>query len=177
MENLIIYQLIKTFESIEEAIEYENQILTEMNVLNNDEWLNESICGLTKWTKEKIEKRRKTNENKLNSYNRKQIEIDNIVFNSMTEAAEYYNISRMTLNRWIEEKRINFEKKNKEVKVRGIVFPSLRKAAEYYNTNRYTIKKWINGNKISKRKTKKVKIDNVIFQSTKDAAYFYKTKY
>ena len=47
----------KTFESIEEAIEYETKVLTEMDVLNNDEWLNQNISGAiiqTEETKRKI---------------------------------------------------------------------------------------------------------------------------
>ena len=87
----------KTFNSIGDAIDYENRILIEMDVSNNDEWLNRvSNFKSLSLSKEKHPLYG------IPSTRRKQVKINNKFFDSITEAALYHDVSRSTIRTWIK---------------------------------------------------------------------------
>ena len=156
----------KTFESIEEAIEYENQILTEMNVLNNDEWLNK-----TSHLKSLLNQKENHPLYGVPSKRKKKVKINDIIFDSITEAAIYFKVSRSTIRSWIkngiptkETTKKKYEKrkngmlgknhtkeskdkmsicKYKKVKVKGLVFLSITEASNYFKVSMSSINRWI----------------------------------
>ena len=155
----------KIFDSKEEAIEYELEILKEHDVKNNSNFLNKSIGKASNYkrTKEINEKTSKSNKNPSEKTRQKMSENNKGRNNPMygishTEKAKL-KIGIASKNRKITKKaRINISKSKLGIKnpmygkpshnrrkviIKQVLFNSVKEAADYNKVSRNTIRYWI----------------------------------
>ena len=117
-----------------------------------------------------IETKKKISENSKAS---KKIHCDNLIFNSITDCANYYGIKRDNIKVWLNGKnkmRSDFQKLN----LRYATNDDLNKC-EKYDTNKHGDKANINFN-INKTYAKYIHCDNLIFNSITECASYYNVK-
>lgn len=181
------------------------------NRVVSDEWkqhLSESHKGIRPWnvgispSPETIEKirisstgRKHSNESKQlmkeKSWNKKRVMCDGIVFNSITDCANYLSVSRNQLSSWLNgeysfseeyvNRGIGFEGVSacyvkacldiipKSVICDGVIFDSMLACDKYYNLPRCSVSSWLIGGR--KMPQKFVDMGLAIYQSDR---YFYK---
>ena len=103
----------------------------------------------------------------------KYIHCDNLIFNSITDCANYYGIKRDNIKVWLNGKnkmRSDFQKLN----LRYATNDDLNKC-EKYDTNKHGDKANINFN-INKTYAKYIHCDNLIFNSITECASYYNVK-
>lgn len=77
-----------------------------------------------------------------------EVEIDGMVFETMTEAAKYFNVNTGTISEWVRKGKHGAQAKNTSrtvrVKVDGKIFETMVEAAKYFGKNPGTIADWVN---------------------------------
>ena len=159
----------RTFDNSEDARSYEKQMLCRLDVLNNDMWLNKTNRNLPTFKNKKHSKKSKNKMGKITI-------IDDVVFSSRAEAAEYYNVTPDTILNWLKTGKTSNKRK---VIIDNTNFSSIIEAAKQLNVNRNTIARWAKKGRptkesISKQRSemnsKPVIIDGIRYSSMINAA-------
>ena len=77
------------------------------------------------------------------STRRIKISIEGTVFNSLTEASKYYNVSDAAIRSWVKNKKGHPSPHRIKISIEGKVFNSRKEAAKYYNVSDTAISYWI----------------------------------
>ena len=192
----------KIFDSIDEARKYELKVLVEHNCKNSIHWLNKNDVPAPPFmngNRNGMYGRKHTKEAKEKQ--QKEIEIDNIIYNGVNEAAFILGVHRTTITKWIKFGKPTKEKTREKISnslkgkpsparksiiIDGVNYNSSTEAAKILKVNRTTVNRWRKNGKPTReetykrrskshegKNTKKVIIKNKIFNSIIEASNYY----
>ena len=143
--------IIKEFEDPDECVHAENYLIWNHLQLKDGLCLNRACCcggkkifstvGLPAWNKG-IPRSEETKQ-KISTAHKRKISIEGTIFDSLTEAAKYYNVSVSTISRWAKNKKGHPAPRRIKISIEGTIFDSITEAAKYYNKGKETIRYWL----------------------------------
>ena len=168
----------KAYEKEKELIENFGRIKHDKNgILTNitEGGITHPILSMNEEQKEIFSKKYKGNKNP----NAKKIEINDIMFETINEASDYYNVNPATITRWIkngkgiilsdkdwhhcEYKYISDKWKDsnsKKIEINGIIYETVNEAANKLDVHRNTILNWIKNEKVIVLSDKQCHLNN-----------------
>ena len=112
--------------------------------LGQSPW-NKGLKGLPAWNKG-IPHSEEEKE-KISTALKRKISIEGNVFDSLAEAAKYYNVTRQAISYWSKNKKGHPAPRRIKISIEGTIFESLNKASKYYNKDKETIRRWVKNKK------------------------------
>ena len=175
VKSIPVYCEGRKFANARECAEYYN-----VNVYTMKNWINRINKMPKEWYERGLRQETKTMDDyeiqveptEKNDPNKRKVYCDDIVFNSVTECARYYNIEYHTMMGWVNKynrlpkkfydmnfhldgetpddykvqtESNSFYYKGKKVYCEGKIFSSISECAKHYNVNRSTMQCWLNG--------------------------------